>query len=177
MSGLDPGLPECDQATGLVELRNPLGRKLYRGVMDFRVASECNPSLLALLEVCWRGPIVEAEDASGISHGPEDWQGDINGAHTAETMSMGTVLAFGHTGEVEEFDGDEIEDWTLYIVRLGAGGPPGVFLNADTTPVFGWNYKRYQEQAHRLLLVASLASCDRRGQIKNTIYIHTQPYL
>lgn len=66
----DPGLLECDQATRLIELQNILGRKLYRGVMDFRVASQYNPSLLALLEVCWRGPIVEAEDASGVSFGP-----------------------------------------------------------------------------------------------------------
>ena len=40
MGGLDPDLLECDQATRLIELQNTLGRKLYRGVMDFRVSSQ-----------------------------------------------------------------------------------------------------------------------------------------
>ncbi|CAN0599788.1 unnamed protein product, partial [Laminaria digitata] len=85
--------------------------------MDFRVSSQYSQSLLALLEVCWRGPIVGAEYASGTSYGREDWQCDINGAHTAALMNMDTVPAFGHMDEVEEFDGHEIEDWTLYIIR------------------------------------------------------------
>ncbi|CAM9528427.1 unnamed protein product, partial [Laminaria digitata] len=85
--------------------------------MDFRVSSQYSQSLLALLEVCWRGPIVGAEYASGTSYGREYWQCDVNGAHTAALMNMDTVPAFGHVDEVEEFDGHEIEDWTLYITR------------------------------------------------------------
>ncbi|CAB1112833.1 unnamed protein product [Ectocarpus sp. CCAP 1310/34] len=45
--------------------------------------------------------------------------------------------------EVEEFDGHNIEDWTLYIIKLDALGEPDVFRNADVTPVFGRNYQRY----------------------------------
>lgn len=67
IGGLDPNLLECDQATRPIELQNILGRKLYRGVMDFRVASQYSPSFLALLEVCWRGPIVGAEDAHAFT--------------------------------------------------------------------------------------------------------------
>ncbi|CAB1108999.1 unnamed protein product [Ectocarpus sp. CCAP 1310/34] len=57
-------------------------------------------SLLALLEVCWRGPIVGAEDARGTSYGREDWQCDINGAHTTALMNMETVPVSGHMDEV-----------------------------------------------------------------------------
>ncbi|CAN0341091.1 unnamed protein product [Ectocarpus sp. 6 AP-2014] len=143
MGGLDPDEFEPDQATRLIELHNALGLKFYRGVLDFRVSSQYSQSLLALLEVCWRGPIVGAEDVSGSSYGREDWQGDINGAHTAALMNMETVPVFGHMDEVEEFDGHDIEDWTLYIINLDALDEPDVFLNADVTPVFGRNYKRY----------------------------------
>eukprot|EP00903_Cladosiphon_okamuranus_P014899 g13796.t1 len=143
MGGLDPDDFEPDQATRLIELHSALGLKFYRGVLDFRVSSQYSQSLLALLEVCWRGPIVGAEDASGSCYGREDWQCDINGAHTAALMNMETVPVFGHMDEVEEFDGHNIEDWTLYIIKLDALGEPDVFLNADVTPVFGRNYKRY----------------------------------
>ncbi|CAB1105891.1 unnamed protein product [Ectocarpus sp. CCAP 1310/34] len=143
MGGLDPDDFEPDQATRLIELHNTLGLKFCRGVLDFRVSSQYSKSLLALLEVCWRGPIVGAEDASGSSYGREDWQCDINGAHTAALMNMETVPVFGHMDEVEEFDGHNIEDWTLYIIKLDALGEPDVFLNADVTPIFGRNYKRY----------------------------------
>ncbi|CBJ27580.1 hypothetical protein Esi_0075_0065 [Ectocarpus siliculosus] len=143
MGGLDPDEFEPDQATRLIELHNALGLKFYRGVLDFRVSSQYSQSLLALLEVCWRGPIVGAEDVSGSSYGREDWQCDINGAHTAALMNMETVPVFGHMDEVEEFDGHDIEDWTLYIINLDALDEPDVFLNADVTPVFGRNYKRY----------------------------------
>ncbi|CBJ32194.1 conserved unknown protein [Ectocarpus siliculosus] len=143
MGGLDPDEFEPDQATRLIELHNALGLKFYRGVLDFRVSSQYSQSLLALLEVCWRGPIVGAEDVSGSSYGREDWQCDINGAHTAALMNMETVPVFGHMDEVEEFDGHDIEDWTLYIIELDALDEPDVFLNADVTPVFGRNYKRY----------------------------------
>ncbi|CAM9886325.1 unnamed protein product [Ectocarpus sp. 4 AP-2014] len=120
MGGLDPDLLECDKASRLIELYGTLGRKLVRGVMDFRILSEYSPSLLALLEVCWRGPIVGAEDASGTTYGPGDWQCDINKAHTA-AMSMGNLPAFTHMDEVQTLDGHSIEDWTLYVVR----SPPG----------------------------------------------------
>ncbi|CAM9189604.1 unnamed protein product [Pylaiella littoralis] len=120
MGGLDPDDFEPDQATRLIELHNALGLKFHRGVLDFRVSSQYSQSLLALLEVCWRGPIVGAEDASGSSYGREDWQCDINGAHTAALMNMETVPVFGHMDEVEEFDGHNIEDWTLYIIKLDA---------------------------------------------------------
>ncbi|CAB1096640.1 unnamed protein product [Ectocarpus sp. CCAP 1310/34] len=120
MGGLDPDDFEPDQATRLIELHNALGLKFCRGVLDFRVSSQYSKSLLALLEVCWRGPIVGAEDASGSSYGREDWQCDINGAHTAALMNMETVPVFGHMDEVEEFDGHNIEDWTLYIIKLDA---------------------------------------------------------
>eukprot|EP00903_Cladosiphon_okamuranus_P017738 g16330.t1 len=144
MGGLDPDDFEPDQATRLIELHSArLGLKFYRGVLDIRVSSQYSQSLLALLEVCWRGPIVGAEDASGSSYGREDWQCDINGAHTAALMKMETVPVFGHMDEVEEFDGHNIEDWTLHILKLDALGEPDVFLNADVTPVFGRNYKRY----------------------------------
>ncbi|CAN0321470.1 unnamed protein product, partial [Ectocarpus fasciculatus] len=133
MGGLDPDDFEPDQATRLIELHNALGLKFHRGVLDFRVSSQYSQSLLALLEVCWRGPIVGAEDASGSSYGREDWQCDINGAHTAALMNMETVPVFGHMDEVEEFDGHNIEDWTLYIIKLDALGEPDVFLNADVT--------------------------------------------
>ncbi|CAB1113402.1 unnamed protein product [Ectocarpus sp. CCAP 1310/34] len=143
MGGLDPDDFEPDQATRLIELHNALGLKFHRGVLDFRVSSQYSQSLLALLEVCWRGPIVGAEDASGSSYGREDWQCDINGAHTAALMNMETVPVFGHMDEVEEFDGHNIEDWTLYTIKLDALGEPDVFLDADVMPVFGRNYKRY----------------------------------
>ncbi|CAM9948387.1 unnamed protein product [Ectocarpus sp. 6 AP-2014] len=120
MGGLDPDDFETDQATRLIELHNALGLKFHRGVLDFRVSSQYSQSLLALLEVCWRGPIVGAEDKSGSSYGREDWQCDINGAHTAALMNMETVPVFGHMDEVEEFDGHNIEDWTLYIIKLDA---------------------------------------------------------
>ncbi|CAN0325164.1 unnamed protein product, partial [Ectocarpus sp. 6 AP-2014] len=120
MGGLDPDDFEPDQATRLIELHNALGLKFHRGVLDFRVSSQYSQSLLALLEVCWRGPIVGAEDKSGSSYGREDWQCDINGAHTAALMNMETVPVFGHMDEVEEFDGHNIEDWTLYIIKLDA---------------------------------------------------------
>ena len=148
MGGLDPDLLECDEATRLIELHGTLGRKLIRGVMDFRVSSEYSPSLLALLEVCWRGPIVGAEDALGTTYGPGDWQCDINGAHTAAMLDMENLPAFTHVDEVQAFDGHDIEDWSLYVVRLDAGGDPDVFLNADVTPVFGQNYKRYLALVH-----------------------------
>ncbi|CAB1116215.1 unnamed protein product [Ectocarpus sp. CCAP 1310/34] len=143
MGGLDPDELEPDQATRLIELHNELGLKFYHGVLDFRVSSQYSQSLLALLEVCWRGPIVGAEEVSGTSYGPEDWQCDINGAHTAALMSMEVVPVFGHVDEVEEYDDHGIEDWTLYIIELDAFGKPDVFFNADVTPVFGRNYKRY----------------------------------
>lgn len=73
MGELDPDLLECDQATCMIKLQGALGQNLYRGIMDYRAASRYSPSVLALLEVYWRGPIVGAEDASGISYGPEDW--------------------------------------------------------------------------------------------------------
>ena len=41
-------------------------------------------------------------------------------------MNMDTVPAFGHMDEVEEFDAHEIEDWTLYIIRLDAFGETDV---------------------------------------------------
>ena len=65
MGGLDPDDFEPDQATRLIELDSALGLKFYRGVLDFRVSSQYSQSLLTLLGVCWRGPIVGAEDASG----------------------------------------------------------------------------------------------------------------
>lgn len=37
MGELDPDVLECDEATRLIGLQNTLGRKLFRGVMDFRV--------------------------------------------------------------------------------------------------------------------------------------------
>ncbi|CAN0002768.1 unnamed protein product [Ectocarpus sp. 13 AM-2016] len=37
MGGLDPDLFEYDEDTHLIELHGALGRKLIRGVMDFRV--------------------------------------------------------------------------------------------------------------------------------------------
>lgn len=43
MSRLDPDLLKRDQATSLIELQNTLSRKLYRGVIDFRVASQSIP--------------------------------------------------------------------------------------------------------------------------------------
>ena len=62
----------------------------------------------------------------------------------AALMSMETVPVFGHMDEVEEFDKHNVEDWTLYIIKLDALEEPDVFLNnADVTPVFGRNYKRY----------------------------------
>lgn len=67
-------------------------------------------------------------------------------------MSMDTAPAFGHTDEVEEFDGHDIEDWTLYVVHLDSGGASDVFLNAAVPPIFGKSYKRYRELAHRLAL-------------------------
>ncbi|CAN0465870.1 unnamed protein product [Ectocarpus sp. 12 AP-2014] len=136
MGGLDPDYFEPDQATRLIELHNALGLKFYRGVLNFRVSSQYSQSLLALLEVCWRGPIVGAEDASGSSYGREDWQYDISGAHTAALMDMETVPVFRHMDEVEEFDGHDIEDWTLYIINLDALEESDVFLSADVTPVF-----------------------------------------
>ncbi|CAN0273420.1 unnamed protein product [Pylaiella littoralis] len=142
MGGLDPDVFECDEATRLIELQGTLRRKLFRGVMNFRVSSEYNASLLALLEVCWRGPIVGARDASGTTYGLGDWQCDINGAHTAAMLSMGNLPVFTHMDEVQALDGHDIEDWTWYVVRLEAGGDPDVFVNADVTPVFGRNYKQ-----------------------------------
>lgn len=58
------------------------------------------------------------------------------GAHTAAMLSMDTVPACGHTDEVEEFDGHEVEDWTLYVVRLDAGGAPDVFSQRGCNPDF-----------------------------------------
>ena len=55
---------------------------------------------------------------------------------------MENLPAFTHVDEVQAFDGHDIEDWTLHVVRLDAGGDPDVFLNADVTPVFGRNYER-----------------------------------
>ncbi|CAB1113970.1 unnamed protein product [Ectocarpus sp. CCAP 1310/34] len=127
MDGLDPDSLECDEATRLIELHGTLGRKLIGGVMDFRVSSEYSPSLLALLEVCWRGPIAGAEDALGTTYGPGDWQCDINGAHTAAMPSMENLPAFTHMDDGQAFDGHDIEDWTLCVVRLEAGGDPDVF--------------------------------------------------
>eukprot|EP00903_Cladosiphon_okamuranus_P012054 g11318.t1 len=143
MGGLDPDGFDSDQATRLIELHNALGIKFYRGVLDCRESSQYSESLLVLLEVCWRGPIVGVEDARGRFYGREDWQCNINGAHTAAQMNMETVPVFGHRDEVEEFDGHNIEDWTLYIIKLVALDEPDAFLNADTTPVFVRNYKRY----------------------------------
>ncbi|CAB1116244.1 unnamed protein product [Ectocarpus sp. CCAP 1310/34] len=143
MGGLDPDEFEPDQATRLIELHNELGLKFNHGVLDLRVSSQYSQSLLALLEVCWRGPIAGAEEVSGTFYGPEDWQCDINGAHTAVLMSMEVVPVFGHVDEVEEYDDHDIEDWTLYKIELDALGKPDVFLNADVTPVFGRNYERY----------------------------------
>lgn len=37
------------------------------------------------------------------------------------------VPALGHMDEVEEFGGHEIDNWTLYIIRLEALGEPDVF--------------------------------------------------
>ncbi|CAB1108591.1 unnamed protein product [Ectocarpus sp. CCAP 1310/34] len=99
MDGLDPNVLECDEATRLIELHGTLGRKLIRGVMDFCLSSEYSPSLLALLEVCWRGPIVGAKDASGTAYGPGDCQCDINGEHTAAMLSMENLPAFTHMYE------------------------------------------------------------------------------
>ncbi|CAB1096373.1 unnamed protein product [Ectocarpus sp. CCAP 1310/34] len=65
------------------------------------------------------------EGASESSYGREDWQCDINGAHTATLMSMETVPVFGHMDELDALD------------------EPDVFLNADVTLVFGQSYKRY----------------------------------
>ncbi|CAB1099457.1 unnamed protein product [Ectocarpus sp. CCAP 1310/34] len=132
-----------DVATRLIELHNALGLKFYRGVLNIRVSSQYSQSLLALLEVCWRGPIVGAEDARGSSYRREDWRCDINGAHTAALMSMEMVPVFGHMDEVEEFDSHNIEDWTLFVIKLDKLDEPDVFLNADVTPVSGRNYKRY----------------------------------
>ncbi|CAB1102471.1 unnamed protein product [Ectocarpus sp. CCAP 1310/34] len=129
--------------TRLIELHNELGLQFSHGVLDFRVSSQYSQSLLALLKVCWRGPIVGAEEVSGTSYGPEDWQCDINGAHTAALMSMAVVPVFGHVDEVEEYHDHDIEDWTLYKIELDALGKPDELLNADVTPVFGRNYKRY----------------------------------
>lgn len=142
MGGLDPNDFRPGEATRLIELQNALGRQFYRRVMDFRVSSQYSQSLLALLEICWRGPIVGAEQASGTSYGPEDWQCDINGAHTAALLSMDTVSVFAHMDEVQEYDDHEIEDSTLYVVRLDDTGDPDVYLNADVTPITGRNYKR-----------------------------------
>ncbi|CAB1116431.1 unnamed protein product [Ectocarpus sp. CCAP 1310/34] len=144
MGGLDPDGFEPDQATRLIELHNELGLKFFHAVFDFRVSSQYSQSLLALLEVCWRGPIVGAEEVSGTSYGTEGWQCDINGAHTAALMSMEVVPVFGHVDEVEEYDDHDIENWTLHKIELDAlGKPDDVFLNADVSPVFGRNYKRY----------------------------------
>eukprot|EP00903_Cladosiphon_okamuranus_P008434 g8107.t1 len=148
MGGLDPDSLERYKATRLIELHGTLGRELIRRVMDFRVSTEYSPSLLALLEVCWRGPIVGAEDALGTTYGQGDWQCDINGAHTAAMLDIESLPAFTHVDEVQAFDGHDIEDWTLYVVRLDEGGHPDVFLNADVTPVFGQNYKRYLALVH-----------------------------
>lgn len=73
MGGLDPDVLECDEAARLSALQNALGRKLFRGVIGFRV-SEHSPFLLALLKVCCREPIFGAEDAPGITYEPEDRQ-------------------------------------------------------------------------------------------------------
>ncbi|CAM9171447.1 unnamed protein product [Sphacelaria rigidula] len=81
--------------------------------------------------------------------GREDWQCDINGAHTAALMCMDTVPVFAHMDEVQEYDDHDIEDWTLYIVRLDDIGDLDVFLNADVTPVFGRNHKRYLHMIRR----------------------------
>ncbi|CAM9623129.1 unnamed protein product, partial [Hapterophycus canaliculatus] len=148
MGGLDPNDFRPGEATRLIELQNALGQQFYRRVMDFRVSSQYSQSLLALLEICWRGPIVGAEQASGTSYGPEDWQCDINGAHTAALLSMDTVSVFAHMDEVQEYDDHEIEDLTLYVVRLD-DTDPDVYLNADVTPITGRNYKRYIQQTRR----------------------------
>eukprot|EP00903_Cladosiphon_okamuranus_P018790 g17286.t1 len=72
-----------------------------------------------------------AEQASGTSYGPEDWQCDINGAHTAALLSMDTVSVFAHMDGVQEYDDHEIEDSTLYVVLLDDTGDSDVYLNAD----------------------------------------------
>eukprot|EP00903_Cladosiphon_okamuranus_P015607 g14411.t1 len=88
------------------------------------------------------------EDALGTTYGQGDWQCDINGAHTAAMLGMENLQAFTHVDEMQAFDGHDIEDWTLFVVRLDEGGDPDVFLNADVTPVFGQNYKRYLALVH-----------------------------
>ncbi|CAB1121518.1 unnamed protein product [Ectocarpus sp. CCAP 1310/34] len=71
------------------------------------------------------------DDASGTTYGPGDWQCDINGAHTAAIRNMGNLPAFTHMDEVQAFDGRDMENWTLYVARLDAGGDPDVCLNSD----------------------------------------------
>lgn len=89
MGGLDPNDFRPGEATRLIELQNALGQQFYRRVMDFGVSSQYSQSLLALLEICWRGPIVGAEQACGTSYGPEDWQCDIN-----STLKLFSTLRF-----------------------------------------------------------------------------------
>ncbi|CAB1110488.1 unnamed protein product [Ectocarpus sp. CCAP 1310/34] len=119
MGGLDPDVLECDEATRLIELHGTLGRKLIRGVMDFRVSSEYSPSLLVLLE--------GTGSATSTAR---------NGTHTVAMLSMDDLPAYTHTDEVQAFDGHDIEDRTLYVVRLEAGGDPDVILNADRVTHF-----------------------------------------
>ncbi|CAB1101988.1 unnamed protein product [Ectocarpus sp. CCAP 1310/34] len=86
VGGLDPNDFRPCEATRLIELQNAL-------------ASPSSP-----LSRYAGGPIVGAEQASGTSYGPEDWQCDINGAHTAALLSMHTVSVFAHMDEVQEID-------------------------------------------------------------------------
>lgn len=63
------------------------------------------------------------------------------GAHGSDA-EHGYLPVVGHMNEVEEFDGHEIEDWTVNVVHLETDDAPDVFLDADVTPVFTRNYKR-----------------------------------
>ena len=44
-------------------------------------------------------------------------------------MNMKTVPVFGHMDEVEKFDGHNVEDWALHIIKPDTLGEPDVFLN------------------------------------------------
>lgn len=92
------------------------------------MSSPYSQSLVGQLDVSWWGQIVDAEDASGTLYGWEDWQCGINGVHTAALLSIDTVPAFGNMDKDEAFEGNDIEDWTLYVIRLDDLGNPDVFL-------------------------------------------------